>query len=346
MFTRLNLRRALVGAGVAVLAGAGLAQAQDTSTLKYKWKKGDVLHYRSVQDSDGKMTAMGMERTTKQRQEFVQRFEVKEVAEDGVATLDVSVLSVKMDLDQGDGMKGTYDTSRAADQQYDGPPRLRPTMEYYGALVGEHLMVVMDASGNVRKVEGMNKIVDKMQAKMGTVNPMVARNLRTSMGDEAMRGSMERFFKILPEKAVAAGETWTSSYEQPMPAAGGRMKLESTWTFAGSESLEGAPVAKLTSTVKADVLPPKEGEEGGVAPGMKTTIKDGKGTGLAFFDTKAGQLAKSVVDMNLPIEVAMSANGQNMTMSNNMTSKFTIERIPAPAEKKEEAPAAPAPAGQ
>lgn len=332
MLTRQNLRRA-VAAGCVLLAGAGASIAQDA--LKYAWNKGEVVHYRSVEETSGKMTAMGMTRTTTQRQEFVQRFEVKDVDADGVATLDVSVLSVKISTEQGEGGSASYDTTRPAEQQYEGTPRLRPSMEYFGALIGEHMTVTMEPTGAIRKVEGMAKVVDKMQAKIGNTNAMAARNLRMAMGDEAMRASLERFFRVLPAKPVSQGDTWTTSLERPMAATGGRLKLDANWTNAGPAD----NATKLTSDIKVELIPPKEGEEGGVAPGMKTTLKDGKGSGESYFDAKAGKLAKSIINMQLPLEVSMSSpNGQAMTMTNDTTSKFTLERIPAPPA----APAAPA----
>lgn len=337
MFTCSNVRRALIG--VAVLASAGAALAQDAVTLKYKWNKGDVLHYRSVQDTTGKMAAMGMERKTSQKQEFVHRLEVKEVGDDGAATLDMVVVSVKASMDQGTGTPGEYDSSKSGEELYVGPPQLRPMMETMGMLVGEHTTMVVDGMGSVRKVEGMNKVVEKMLAKMGSANPIVARNLRNTMGDEAVRGNMEQFFKVLPEKAVKPGDTWSSTFEQSSPGMGGRMKVDSDWTFAGPEALNGTAGVKMTSVMKIDVAPAKEGEETGLAPGMKMTVTDGKGSGESYFDPKAGQLLKAVVNMNLPIEISMSAQGQNMAMKNETASKFTFERIPAPAAVPAPAPA-------
>ena len=325
-----------------VLAVAGSASAQEA--LKYKWNKGDVLYYRSVQDTTGKMTAMGMERTTTQKQEFVQRWEVKDVTADGVATVDMSVVSVKTSMDQGTGVTGEFDSTKPAEEQFSGPPNLRPMMETMGMLVGERSTVEVDAQGNVRKVEGMNKVVEKMLAKMGNANPIVARNVRSTMGDEAIRGNLELFFKILPEKPVKEGDTWTTTFQQSSPGMGGRMKIDSEWKHAGTETVNGASVVKLVNNMKVDVAPPKEGEESGLAPGMKMTVTDGKGTGESLFDAKAGQVVKSTVTMTLPIEISMSGQGQSIAMKNDTTSKFVFERIPAPhggaapAEKPAEAP--------
>src|SRR5687768_9108320 len=114
MFTRSLVRRALVGVGLVVLGAAGSVHGQDT--LKYKWNKGDVHHYRSTQDSVAKMTVMGMSQTTTQHQEWVQRFEVKDVGADGVATLDLTVLSVKLTQEQDTGAKASFDSTQPADK--------------------------------------------------------------------------------------------------------------------------------------------------------------------------------------------------------------------------------------
>lgn len=324
MLTRSLVRRALVGVGaIAMLGGAGSAQGQDA--LKYKWNKGDVVHYRSLQDNAGKMTTMVGEQKTSQQQDVVHRFEVTDVAADGTATLDMSLLSVKITMVQGETPPSTYDSTKPADKQYEGSPRLRPMIEPMGAMIGEHLTVVIDTAGNVRKVEGMSKVLEKMVGKMGTPNPNATRNLRATFNDEAMRGNLERYFKVLPEQAVKAGDEWSSMYEQPIPGFGGRMKSSSAWKL---ESVDGG-VAKMSSTVKVEGVPPKEGEEQAPA---KTTITDGKGDGRVEFDNKAGQLVKSTLNLVLPLEISMSGpNGQGMSIKNESTIKSTYERIPAPA---------------
>lgn len=338
MFTRSILRGASICGVAAAAVLCAPAVAQDTVTLKYKWNKGDVVHYRSIADSEGKMSIPGMgERVTTQHQEFVQRFEVKEVAEDGAATIDVTFVSIKLNQDTGSGPPVTFDSTKPGEKQEAAGP-MAPAVEVMGALVGEHIQIVMDASGKVRKVEGMIKILDKMQGKIGGANPMVLRNLRNTMGDDAMRGSVERFFRLLPEAPVKQGDTWNTVFEQSIPGLGGRMNTDVTWTFAGMEKKDAADSVKLTSTTKVDVVPPKEGEESGPIPGMKMSIKDGTGTGEALFDPKAGQLLKSVVSVVLPIEMNMSAQGQGMVIKNDTKSTYTTERIAAPAG----APAAPA----
>lgn len=337
MFTRSTVRRALIG--IAVLASAsGSAIAQQA--LKYKWNKGDVLHYKAVQNKTAKTSGLGMTQDSKEDQEWVYRFEVKDVTADGVATLDMSVLSVKISAEQETGghvSKATFDTTQPPENQYveepvnpnrRGPGRFEGQMKPLGAMVGEHLTVVIDSAGAVQKVEGMAKVVDKMLAKMNSPNPMVMRNLRMSMGDEAMRGNLERYFKVLPDRPVSTGDTWSTSYETMIS---GRMRVENNWTLSGMEDA----ASKLVAQVKVEVTPPKEGEE--QLP-VKTTLTDGKGTVEAQFDAKTGQLVKSVKDLTLPLENSMSGpGGQTMSLKNDLTVKQTFERIPAP-EKTEAAP--------
>ena len=96
--------------------------------------------------------------------------------------------------------------------------------------------------------------------------------------------------------------------------SGGRMKIDSAWTMGGTEKLKDASVTKMASKMKIDVVQPKEGEDSGLAPGMKTTITDGKGDGECYFDAKAGQLANLFMgDMRpliLPIDDLGGGNRQ------------------------------------
>lgn len=342
MHTSSLVRRALV-VGLVVLGGTAGALAQET--LRYKWNKGDVIYYRSTQDSVAKMTAFGMTQDTTVHQEWVQRFEVKDVAADGVGTIDMSVVSVKITSEQSTGTKASFDSTKPAEQQFEGSAKDRPRVDM-GGMVGEHVTVVIDGLGAVKKVEGMAKVIEKMLAKMGNINPMAAQGMRMTMGDESMRGNLERYFKVLPEKPVKTGDTWNCTFDQTIGGAGGRLRVDAAWTLGGAESAAEVTASKMTAKLKIDAIPPKEGEDTGITAKVKTTVTDGRGTAEALFDAKGGQLVKSSSEMTLPIESTMNGQGapggQSVTVKTDTTLKINFERIPAP-EKKEEAPKPPSP---
>src|SRR5688572_5754013 len=84
---KLNFRAALLGGFVAGAALALPVAAQETE-IKYKWEKGQVLHYRMTQESKSKTTGMpGADMEANQTQVVIQKMEVQDVAADKAATV-------------------------------------------------------------------------------------------------------------------------------------------------------------------------------------------------------------------------------------------------------------------
>ncbi|MCW5766699.1 MAG: hypothetical protein KIT68_12070, partial [Phycisphaeraceae bacterium] len=208
------------GVAVGLLALSAGAVAAEPVTLKYKWVKGEVIAYRMTQDTATEMKGlpgMGDQKGT-QKQIMGTRMEVKDVADDGAATVETTFESVKLTMEQPGMGAMSYDSEKPGDGAGN------PFAASFGAMIGERITFVIMPDGSVRKAEGMDKIIKKMAEAMDKENPgmgaMVADQLKGSFGDDAMRRTYEQAMKILPEKPVSAGDSWTTNFDQPLPMMG------------------------------------------------------------------------------------------------------------------------------
>ena len=78
-----------------------------------------------------------------------------------------------------------------------------------GALVGESITLVMSPNGAIQKMEGMARIMEKMQktAPQGRAALGMA-GLDSMLTDESMKGAFGQSFGHLPGTAVKPGDTW------------------------------------------------------------------------------------------------------------------------------------------
>jgi hypothetical protein len=204
-----------------------------------------------------------------------------------------------------------------------------PMSQAFSAMVGESFTMIITPEGEVRKIEGMDRIFDKL-----TGGPQMIEAMKQNMGDEAMRGMMEKSFKAWTANDVNPGDTWNVQLDQPLPMLG-TMKSDSTMTLKEVSTAGGKRIARIGTTIKM-TLDSTGADKEGLPPGMEMSMTGGSGEGESFFDLDRGQIEKMQVVMQMPMEIKMNVpNGEAMTMKQDMTSTLKMERIDA-------APATPA----
>lgn len=323
---------------LAVAAAAGVARADEPVTLKYKWNKGETITYRMTTDTKTKMSGIpGMgDIDMTQKQVMISSMNVKDVAADGVATVVLSFDTIQVTMEHPMMGKMSYDSDKKDDNA-----KGNPLASSFGAMIGETMTFVIEPTGAVRSAEGMNRIIKKVIDAVEKENPgagaIMEQQLQGAFGDEAMRKTYEQALKILPDKPVKTGDTWTTSMDMPMPGMG-TLKSNITSTYQGTDKADGRSVAKIANTVVINLDPAAVNN-----PDAKIELKDGKGDGVNLFDIERGQLHKGTANATIPMTIiAKGPNGDPMTMTQAVTSVTLIERIesrPKPAEKPAEKPA-------
>src|SRR5229473_1319131 len=136
------------GNGLAILIGVVLVNSAAAQTVaRFAWKQGQILTYRVDQSTSAsdvveeKTTETGSKMTT------VKRWQVLGVDQTGVATLQLSVISLHFEVKTPKGETLMFDST----QPDKSDPQLREQMAKY---VGPPLAVLhMDASGRVVEVK-------------------------------------------------------------------------------------------------------------------------------------------------------------------------------------------------
>jgi hypothetical protein len=225
------------------------------------------------------------------------------------------ILAVKMDIDIA-GNKVSYDSS-ATNQ-----PR-NPMTEFFQALVGSELTMTIDKDLNVKKIEGADKLVEKLSQGNKQLEPL----LKSILSDEALKQMAVPSWGAYP---VAGKKTWDRSSDLKLPGIG---TYKTTYNYT-QESDEKVKIdAKLTYSAP--------GADRGALP---FTIKDGSSlttktaSGTATLDKKKGRIADSKMTMelegNLKIDVAGMETDVNLTQSQVTEVKSSdANPVAAPAKK-------------
>ena len=118
---------------------------------------------------------------------------------------------------------------------------------------------------------------------------------------------------ILPEEAISQGDTWTSSFENA--ASGMKFKTDSTFTLAGTETVDGKELAKITADQTMSTVSDDDAQ-------VAIQLKSQKSEAVFLFDNLAGRLTSATVNQDM--EMAVDQGGVQMDISTKSQSKFTL----------------------
>jgi hypothetical protein len=305
----------------AIVAPASSATVQEV-TLRYRWTKGDTLRYRLTMQTaltmsglPGGMGDVTMNTTIVQ----VLRDVVEDVTADGTATLRQTTESVRADVQTPFG-KMLFDS--AAPDSGGADPGSAMLKDVYSGLVGESIVLVMSQSGEIRKVEGMSRLAEKMFAKLPqqAMGPL-GDSLKGSLSDEAIKVIFSQGFAQFPDKPVKAGDTWNNQMQVTNPMVGGMTtKIAST--------LKGVDASQIATIVTKTTLAQDASKVASNPMGFKIEMSEGSGTGEVLFDAARGQLQRGTSDITQPMTMSGSApDGTAINAQTTTKSTVTIELV-------------------
>lgn len=249
-------------AAVAALASTALAE----DGLKWAWTKGQTINYKNATDANVDLiTPQGPMKQTV-AMSMVMNLVVKEVAEDGAATIETKYTSAKIDMEVPMMGKMSYDS--ASKEQDENNP-----MAAIGSALNKTFTMVVEPSGKIRSVKGLADLM----GDLGQMGPMFS--------EEAMKANLEQSFYVLPDKPAAKGDTWTRTSEQEP------LKMENVYTLNS--------VSGNSAEIAVDVKVSLSTDE---VMGMKVTLDEGKGKGTITFDN--GVLKRSEGTANFSIKLS------------------------------------------
>ena len=305
-----------IAAVVVLLLLSAAAQAQAQVTLQYRWKQGEALVYRTTMKTTTTMSGMQEMGDVSFEQTMTQRIRLlaAAVAPDGSVTLHQTTEAVRVEMGGPMG-KASYDSDNPKSGEADDETRALGRV--FGGIVGTTLSITMAADGAVQRIDGVQKVIDKItQDNAGS--PM-APGLKSVLSPEAIRASLEQSFPRLPPQPAKPGETWTAQVALGTAAIG---RIVGTQTFT-LKSADGPIAAIAVALALTQESAPPIGPAG-------TTMKmgQGKGDGQIEFDVANGRIRKSTMSTDIPSTMTTTGrDGRPATMKNSAKTSMTMELV-------------------
>ena len=315
-------RSSTVLAAVLLLTlGVASPRAQQPVTLRYAWTQGETLTYRMVVRTTSNITGGPQGNgTIDQTMSQTLKISVSAVAPDGTQILRQSIEAVAVEINGPMG-KMAYDSAKPPPA--DADPRMQAMAKTFGALVGEALSVTVASNGAIRRIDGTQRIIDKIVKDLPR-DPMaggMAQNIKQMFTEEALRTSLEQSFSRLPDGPVKPGDTWTS--QQALGAdAIGKITGTSTFTLKAIEGSGDAAVARIgvTLALKQEVPPGPSS--------MSMKLGNAKGEGELLFNIAKGRVERNTMRSEMPSTITMRGpDGGTITMQNDTKTTMTMELV-------------------
>lgn len=247
--------------------------------LRYKFKPGETLRWEVVHRARVETAIAGVSQTVDTYSKSIKVWRVTEVAPDGSATFENSVEHVEMRQKSSGRMERHYNS-----QTDKNPP---PDFRDVAQSVGVPLWAIT--------LDPLGKIVKRqiLKAKPGT----------ETQGQITLP---------LPKDPVAAGQTWTLTYDTELAGNDGtvkRVKIQQSFT------LEGVEGNVATIRVSSQVLSPIRD------PALEALLVQREPSGRVRFDIAKGKVIEEEMDIDKEI-VGFAGKASTMHYRTRLTEKY------------------------
>jgi hypothetical protein len=316
----MTARRLVVLSLASWLIAIGVARAE--TTLKWKFKEGDVLNYVMDSSSEQKMDVQGQVFEIGSKMTFDLTWKVKAVGADGSADMEqiVDRIQIKMtspfaNLD--------YDSKSAKEPE--GPiwEQMKPIIT---SMTGETFSMKVSPAGKVSDIKlpaKMTKAFEDQKAAGGGGGRRGLGGLMGGFSENAVQEMIQKSGLPLPEKPVAGDAKWSQKFENVMPNAG-TQKTDVTYSYAGSETQEGKSLEKITCKFQLTFEPAEN-------PQADVEITEQDGSATIYFDSAAGRTVKATGKQKMIMEIA----APNREMTREVTETNSIREGKSPDKPEE-----------
>ena len=291
----------IVAALTLIIAGNPVEAAK---TLTYKFKKGDKFTYKMDQAIDMKMNVVGQDVNMKMNQKIEMKQTVLGVDSDGVAELSMKISRIVMDMQGPPGTSMKFDS--ASKKKPEGP--LAEIGPLFKALQEVEFKARFAANGKYNDVQ----IPKDFFKKLG--GTQAGALMQGFFNEDSFKQMVSQGATIFPP-SVDKGDTWTNTFDQANPL--GKQVVETTYTYAGEETDSGKVLDRIDLVLKMNF-----GKiENPALAGAEIKVKKQDSKGSMFFDNVRGQMARTVIDQNMEMEITVGDNAitQLMKIKLNMT---------------------------
>lgn len=307
---------------VAAVVASATAVAAD-APVRWKFKPGETLNYVLERGADGKMKLSGSELGIKMGMVFDTTWKVATVESDGTGNIEQTIDRIQINMESPLAGTVKYDSANAAAKPA-GPiwAMMGPVVE---GMLGQTFKVKISPRGEVSDIQLPQKLLDGFEAQK------VSQNRQQGMGntfnEKGIKELIAKAVLPLPEKAEK-DTTWTQTFTNAMPFVGTET-AETTFSFAGNETLDGKPVAKIAAKTEL-IFEPAEN------PRAELEITEQEASATFYFDAAAGHLVKSKGTQKSIKEIS---GGQEVTQDFTETTSMYLGKSPAKAAEAAKEPA-------
>jgi hypothetical protein len=274
---------------LSVAMGASSLAAEDQPLLlRWKFQPGDRFHARLTQETESKTVANDKTFVMRLLLALEMDWQVRDVDSDGTAQVTFAFTRFQLRSTTPDGKTTTYDSHEAADESNAEIKSLHAALQ---PLLRSRVNVTMSARGEIM---GVQVPADTDSLLRG--DETLAR-LRSLFTPDSLRTTLRPALGVLPEPAVAIGQTWETQSQTTTPL--GTIRLASEYRYAGATpaaewpaDFAAPPPAKITMTAKATLDKPADAP---LPPDTKPSLL----SGIYLFDAAAGHLVQSQITQSL-----------------------------------------------
>ncbi len=299
-----------------MVASQAVAQANRTTLLRWKWVEGATSSYRSTHEMTQETKGAGQDRTVSWTVAHVVKQKVESVSDRGVATVVQTYESAVIDVKEQPGEQVRYDSSRRADASKRDHRLIKP----HAAFIGKTITFDVDPEGKVLRLEGASEILAEAFDGVSDSNPLLAPLMemyKATMNDEAMRASLERQLRVVPDRTVRIGETWNVKSDQKLPGVG---------TITNDIEYKFRRVARTQAMIEAGGTLSQSAGSDPLAAMLGVKMKQSKVSGDVSFDIDAGQISSSSLTTEMVFEMGHEEIGGGK-IEQKMKQRATLERI-------------------
>lgn len=222
---------------MAIFSGCGT----DTSMLALNLKKGDIYKAELTYNQTITETIMGKKMEVGKDAIYNYEYNIQDVDSHGVYTIKVTYKNMNVKT-TSNGVTNEYDSAKINSSD--------PSSRCIGAVTGQSFIMKIDRYGNVKSIEGVDKIIDKVMNGCNLdekTKASVKELFKQILNEDVLKQQFEETMEVYPTKKIKKGDMWTDSITI---SKGIPMKISTKMILKDVE--DGVATIYEHSTIKAE----------------------------------------------------------------------------------------------
>ena len=289
----------LVLVAVMLFPAIGRAQTGDsagTANLQWKLPVGKKMNIVMTQEMKNSQKVGDKSVNTDLSSTSYMTWKVTEVDDAGIATIDSAIDRMTMSMKSP---QGEFEIDSDSEEEMTGMAKILG--ETLVGMVGKPFGQTMDAQGKVLTVDF----------------PAEFKKATMVLGKDAMEKLIKSGSPVFPDKPISVGESWNQETKTPMPNGLGEMRLVSTYTYAGPETVDGQQLEALDIDMQVEFLTPQDST-------ATINVTSQNTNGKMYFDSVNGHTTWMKVNQEMEMDITMGEEKVTQSIVNNTEGKFSL----------------------